>query len=129
MLYISLGNFILLKTFITDVSYIKLWFTDQNSKPLEIKDKINNTLVINKRATYRKMTCNWIEHRDPIFVKVDRFLSFTKNISKNINKNLSGKNSPKKLLDHAKQAATSVLKTGSKRVIHKSSQKIWWFDW
>ena len=25
----------------------KVWFTDQNSKPLEIEDKINITLVIN----------------------------------------------------------------------------------
>ena len=27
-------------------SYIDIWFTDQNSKPLEIEDKINITLVI-----------------------------------------------------------------------------------
>ena len=40
-------NFVFLKTFNLEFSYIEVWFTDQNSKPLEIKDKINITLVIN----------------------------------------------------------------------------------
>ena len=40
-------NLIVLKVFHSDFSYIKVWFTDQNSKPLEIEDKINITLVIN----------------------------------------------------------------------------------
>ena len=31
----------------SEFSYIEVWFTDQNSKPLEIEDKINITLVIN----------------------------------------------------------------------------------
>ena len=35
--------FIFLKTFNSELSYIKIWFTDQNSKPLEIEDKINIT--------------------------------------------------------------------------------------
>ena len=34
-------NFIFLKTFNLEYSYIETWFTDQNSKPLEIEDKIN----------------------------------------------------------------------------------------
>ena len=38
---------IFLKTFDSEFSYIEVWFTDQNSKPLEIEDKINITLVIN----------------------------------------------------------------------------------
>ena len=29
------------------VSYIEVWFTDQNSKPLEIEGKLNITSVIN----------------------------------------------------------------------------------
>ena len=41
-----------------------------------------------------------------------------KNIGKNISKNLSGKYSYK-LFDQAKQSATDVLKTSSKRVIQK----------
>ena len=40
-------NFIFLKTFNSEFSYIELWFTDQNYKLLEIEDKINITLVIN----------------------------------------------------------------------------------
>ena len=47
LLDISSKNFIFLKTFNSVFSYIKVWFTDQNSKPLEIDDKINITLVIN----------------------------------------------------------------------------------
>ena len=37
----------LLKTFDSEFSYIEVWFTDQNSKPLEMEDKTNITLVIN----------------------------------------------------------------------------------
>ena len=40
-------NFIFSKNFDSEFLYIKVWFTDQNSKPLAIKDKINITLVIN----------------------------------------------------------------------------------
>ena len=47
LLNISPKNFIFLKTFYSEFSYIEVWFTDQNSKPLEIEDKINITLVIN----------------------------------------------------------------------------------
>ena len=47
LLNISPKNFIFLKIFNSEFSYIKVCFTDQNSKPLEIEDKINITLVIN----------------------------------------------------------------------------------
>ena len=47
LLDISPKKFIFLITFNSKVSYIEVWFTDQNSKPQEIKDKINITLVIN----------------------------------------------------------------------------------
>ena len=47
LLDISPKKFIFLITFKSKVSYIEVWFTDQNSKPQEIKDKINITLVIN----------------------------------------------------------------------------------
>ena len=40
-------NFMFLKTFDSEFSYIEVWFTDQNSNPLRIGDKINITLVIN----------------------------------------------------------------------------------
>ena len=47
LLNISPENFIFLKTFDSEFSYIEVWFTDQNANPLEIEDKINITLVIN----------------------------------------------------------------------------------
>ena len=40
-------SFILLKTFNSETLYIEVWFTYQNSKTLELEDKINITLVIN----------------------------------------------------------------------------------
>ena len=43
---ISPQNFIFSKTFNSEFSCIKIWFTDPNSKQLEIKDKINLILVI-----------------------------------------------------------------------------------
>ena len=47
LLDISPKNFIFLKIFNSDFSYIEVWFTDQYYKPLEIEDKTNITLVIN----------------------------------------------------------------------------------
>ena len=44
---ISLKNFIFLKSFDTDFSYIEVWFTDQSSNLQDIEVKINITLVIN----------------------------------------------------------------------------------
>ena len=52
----SLKKIIFLKIFKSEFSYIKVWFTDQNSNPLEIEDKINFNLVINLSITYKKMT-------------------------------------------------------------------------
>ena len=41
------ANFMFLKTFDLEFLYIEVWFTYQNSKLLEIEDKIKLTLVIN----------------------------------------------------------------------------------
>ena len=46
LLEISPTNHIFLKTFNSEYDEIKVWFTDQNSKPLEIEDRINLTMVI-----------------------------------------------------------------------------------
>ena len=35
-----------LKTTNAEFSFIELWFTDQNDKPLEIEDNVNITLII-----------------------------------------------------------------------------------
>ena len=39
-------NHIFLKTFNSEYDQIKVWFTDQNSQPLEIEERINLTMVI-----------------------------------------------------------------------------------
>ena len=36
-----------LKTFNSEFSFIEVWFTDQNSKQVEIEDKIKIILVVN----------------------------------------------------------------------------------
>ena len=46
LLEISATNHIFLKTFNSEFQEIKVWFTDQTSKPLEVEDKINLTLII-----------------------------------------------------------------------------------
>ena len=40
-------EFYIFITFNSEFSYIEVWFIDQNSKPLDIEDKININLVIN----------------------------------------------------------------------------------
>ena len=47
LLDISPICFIFLNTFNSTFSYIEVWFTDRNSKLLEVEDKIHITLVIN----------------------------------------------------------------------------------
>ena len=46
LLDISPSNHTYLKTFNSEYDEIVVWFTDQNSKPLEIEDRINLTMVI-----------------------------------------------------------------------------------
>ena len=45
LLQISPPNYIFLKTFNSEFQEIKVWFTDQNSRPLEVEDKIKLTLI------------------------------------------------------------------------------------
>ena len=46
LLDISPSNHIFLKTFNSEYDEIMVWFTDQNSKPLDIDDRINLNMVI-----------------------------------------------------------------------------------
>ena len=46
LLDISPSNHIFLKTFNSEYDETVVWFTNQNSKPLEIEDRINLTMVI-----------------------------------------------------------------------------------
>ena len=45
LLDISPTNFIFFRTFNSEFSSIEIWFTNENSKPLETEDKISITLV------------------------------------------------------------------------------------
>ena len=47
LLEISPANHVFLKTFNSEFRQIKVWFTDQKRRSLEIEDKINVTLIIN----------------------------------------------------------------------------------
>ena len=47
-------NFVFLKTFNLEFSYIEVWFTDQNPKSPEIEDKRNITSVVNWSVTCKK---------------------------------------------------------------------------
>ena len=46
LLEISPTNHIFLKTFNSEYNEIEVWFTDQNSKPLKIEDRLNLAMVI-----------------------------------------------------------------------------------
>ena len=46
LLEISPTNHIFLKTFNSEFQEIKIWLTDQTSKPLEVEGRINVTLII-----------------------------------------------------------------------------------
>ena len=46
LLEILSTNHIFLKTFNSEFQEIKIWFTDQISKPLEVEDRINVPLII-----------------------------------------------------------------------------------
>ena len=46
LLEVSPTNHIFFKTFNTEFQQVKIWFTDQTSKPSEVEDKVNLTLII-----------------------------------------------------------------------------------
>ena len=83
-------NFRFLKTFDSEFFYIEVWFTDQNSNPLEVENKVNIALVVNKSMAY------------------NRLHAIQLNIGKKISKSLNSKYS-RKLLDNAKQSVTMCI--------------------
>ena len=48
MLNVEPSNLVFLKTYNTEFDEIIITFTDQNGRPLEIEDKVNLALLINK---------------------------------------------------------------------------------
>ena len=112
---ISPTNHIFLKTFNSEHNEIEVWFTDQNSQPLEIEDKINLTMVIKWSIYYKSKARYSIEPQDRIYVKGYGFLSFAKNMGKSVS-------NKKNLLDSAKKSTADSMKTASKRVIQKTAE-------
>ena len=49
MLIVEPSNLVFLKTYNSEFDEIIITFTDQNDRPLEMKDKVNLTLLINKQ--------------------------------------------------------------------------------
>ena len=139
LLEISPTNHIFLKTFNSESQEIKIWFTDQTSKPLEVEDRINVTLIIKQcrlNATpieCNSVKCNFhrinmrysIKTRERRHVKGYGFLSFARNIGKHatkVAKNMRNKYG-QKLADKAKKSATDAIKTASKRAIQKTADQ------
>ena len=88
-------NHVFLKIFNSEFQAIEVWFTDHNSQPLEIEDKINKG-----------------------------FLSFAKNIGTHATKaakNINNKYS-QKLLDSAKKIYNRCNRTASRRTIQKTAE-------
>ena len=126
LLEISLQNHIFLKTFSSEFQEIKVWFTDQNRRPLEVEDKINLTLIIKycgKSAILIEFNFYCIkmhysiEPRERKYVKGYGFLSFLKNIAKNLSNKYG-----QKLVDTAKKFVTDALKIASKRGIQETAE-------
>ena len=46
LITVSLHSLIMLKTVNTEFSFIEIWFTDQDNRPLEIEDSVNISLII-----------------------------------------------------------------------------------
>ena len=46
LITVSPHSLIMLKTVNTEFSFIEIWFTDQDNRPLEIKDSVNISLIV-----------------------------------------------------------------------------------
>ena len=108
LLEFSPPNHIFQKTFNSEFQEIKVWFTDQNSKPLEVEDKIDLNLILNDmdrmqfslNAIFIECNCHCIKQRYSIeprerrYVKGYGFLSFPRNLGTHATK--AGKSSNNK---------------------------------
>ena len=46
LITVSPETFIMVKTVNTEFSFIEIWFTDQDNRPLEIEDSVNISLIV-----------------------------------------------------------------------------------
>ena len=68
-----------LKTYNADFEEIVVTLMDQNGRPIEIEERVNLTLLINKRMTQRSL-----EPRTRKYVKGYRSLSFARKYKKQL---------------------------------------------
>ena len=52
LLNVEPSNLVFLKSYETEFDEMIITFTDQNGRPLEVQDKVNLTLLINKKKWY-----------------------------------------------------------------------------
>ena len=109
LLEISPTSHVFLKTFNSEFQEVKIWFTDQTSKPLELEDKINITLIIKLSGLSIKMRYS-IEPRERRYVKGYGFLSFARNF---------GNKYGKKLMNTAIKTGTNFNSKYGKKQIQK----------
>ena len=114
LLEISPKNQVFLKTFNSEFQEVKIWFTDQTSKPLELEDKINITLIIKLSGLIIKMRYS-IEPKERRFVKGYGFMSFARNFSDKYSKSLMDKG-----IDVSKKFA----KTAGKKILKKQQKQL-----
>ena len=86
-----------------------------NSKPLEIEDKINWTMVI--KWILRIKMRYLIGSGDKIYVKWNGFLYFAKNIGKSLSNKYG-----QKILDSAKKSTTEAIKVLQKEQFKKTAE-------
>ena len=103
LINISPHSLTMLGTTNTEFSFIEVWFTDQNSEPLEIEDNVNLTLII--------------EMRYSIQPKFRRYVKRYGLLSRKF-----GDKYRKKLMDTATKTGIDAANTASKRVVQKTAE-------
>ena len=112
LLEISPTNHVFLKTFNSEFQEVKVWFTDQTSKPLELEDKINITLIIKQSGLIIKMRYS-IEPRERRYIKGYGFMSFARNLSDKYSKSL---------MDKGIHVSKKFAKTACKKILKKTAK-------
>ena len=87
----------------TEFSFIEVWFTDQNSEPLEIEDNVNLTLIIEMRYSIQPKFRRYVKRYGLLSRKV-------------------GDKYGKKLMDTATKTGIDAARTASKRVVQKMAE-------
>ena len=101
-----------MKTFNSEFQEVKIRFTGQTSKPLELEDKINITLIIKFSGLSIKMHYS-IEPRERRYVKGYYLLSFARNF---------GNKYGKMLMNAAIKTGKDFATIAGKKIVHKSAE-------